>query len=239
MKRYPRLMIAAKRWPLAEGEELPLVGDELHYLCKVLRVTEGTLVHLFDGQGREGEAQLQGSTLLLGKIRTVLPRAPLWLFQGMLKHDKWEWVIQKATELGVTHLVPIQCQHSVTRLSETRAQERVLRWRQIAKQAAQQSGRLDVPEITGVFSWQEAWAQKPEGLHLVCHEKATQRLPHILPPHLSLGVWIGPEGGFSTDEVTWMEKEGAQLVSLGAEILRAETAAIAALSIVKYILSSR
>ena len=224
------------------------IGDEDHrYLTRVLRLGVGDSVVLFDGRGAEADARIsrvgpRALELRIETRRTVdAPARPdLMLIQSLTKGDKFEFVIQKATELGVTRLLPVTSSRSVQRIDHTRALGRQVRWRKIVREAARQCGRADVPEIEPVSPLDTALAAAPkDALKLLFWEGARHKslkkdLPSGAPP--CVVVAIGPEGGFSPQEVESARAAGFIAVGMGPRILRAETAAVTALSIVGYAL---
>ena len=120
----------------------------LHYLADVLRLPAGAPVEVFDGAGSAWDATFTGTDLRLGERRPApLPGATVWLAFALARGEKGEWSVQKATELGVSRLVPWPAERSVVRLEPDRAAERARRWRRIAEEAARQCGRADVPEV--------------------------------------------------------------------------------------------
>jgi len=226
-----------------EGEEVLLVGERLHHLAHVLRLGPGTEVELFDGRGgcRRGTVVEVGETqarVALGAWRSAPAAAPVTLAQGLLKADKLEWVIQKATEVGAARVVPLQLERSVVRLEPSRVPDRLRRWQRIAEEAARQSGRADVPVVeapTSLEAFLDAagargekvallWEGEREGLRLGEWVEGARGGP--------LAIVVGPEGGLTEKEVAQVRERGAPVVGLGSRILRAETAAIAALSVV-------
>lgn len=148
-----------------------------------------------------------------------------------------EWVMQKGTELGMAGLIPLRAKRSVMQLEGRKAIERVERWQKIAGEAAKQSHRVQEPKVFAVSNWSEV--QKilpPETQWLIPYEEEkTQRMHTVLEsldPSLPIALIIGPEGGFDSSEISWAQEHlSAKSVSLGSRILRAETAAIAALTI--------
>src|SRR5262249_16915888 len=147
-----RLYVPAER---LDASELEVAGPEHHYLCRVLRLRPGDPVVLFDGQGHERDAQLirvgprAARLRLSGRREVALPSGPaLTLLVGLAKGDKMDFIVQKATELGVARIVPVLTERSVIRPSErTRVAARQARWNKIAREAARQCGRADVPAI--------------------------------------------------------------------------------------------
>lgn len=227
---------------LAAGR-VELAGEPFHHLVHVLRARRGDRVTLFDGAGREAEATVEtlgeaGATLCAGEPREVpRPAVDLTLLLGLLKGEKMDLVVQKGTELGMTRLVPLAVAHAVVRLDEARHGGRLARWEKIAREAARQCGRADVPEITPVVAPDEAF-RAATGLRLCFHEREPAPLAPLLvgaPPAATLAV--GPEGGFSSAEIAAARHTGFHVVSLGPRVLRAETAAIAALAICSHALA--
>jgi 16S rRNA (uracil1498-N3)-methyltransferase len=224
------------------------IADEDHrYLTRVLRLGIGDTVVLFDGRGGEADVRIVriGPRALEARVearRTLdTPLRPdLMLIQSLTKGDKFEFVIQKATELGVTRLLPVTSSRSIQRIDHTRALGRQVRWRKIVREAARQCGRADVPEIEPVTSIETALDAAPkDALKLLFWEGARQKslkkeLPATRPA--CIVVAIGPEGGFSLQEVDAARAAGFIVVGMGPRILRAETAAVTALSIVGYVL---
>ena len=164
------------------------------------------------------------------------------LFQGLPKGDKMEFIIQKCVELGAVKIVPVQTRRTVVKLDARKAQARRKRWMGISESAAKQSGRGIVPEIARVMDFFEALE---EARHLdVClipYELArgiehTREVCTAIKPGQSVGIFIGPEGGFEEDEVSKAMKAGAVPVTLGKRILRTETAGMALISVLAYLL---
>ncbi len=201
-----RLFVAPERLREALGGGLLLSGEDHHYLVHVLRRRPGDLITLLDGQGLVaraviGEVGGQATRLLIeGVEETPKDAGPrITLMQGMVKGDKFDLIVQKATELGAANVVPVLCARSVARPGVERAAERQRRWVRIARGAAQQCRRPDVPEIAPLVDLQQALVQVPEGLRLLPFEGALrQPLRDVLPAPLParITVLVGPEGGF-------------------------------------------
>ncbi len=228
------------------GPHVVLDGAEHHYLVHVLRLRPGALVTLLDGQGLTAESQVaqvgeQTIELAVSQISPVESlRARLVLLQGLLKGDKQDFVIQKATELGVSRIVPVACERSVPQLAKERAEQKRRRWIEIARHAAQQCRRADVPEISLPMSFAEALADA-QGQKLLLFEGSAPPLGQVLLPisadgagGLAVSMLIGPEGGLAPGEVAAAQAAGFAAVSLGPLILRAETAVVATLAVVGY-----
>ncbi|MBE6750308.1 MAG: 16S rRNA (uracil(1498)-N(3))-methyltransferase [Ruminococcaceae bacterium] len=160
----------------------------------------------------------------------------LYLFQGLPKSDKMEFIIQKAVELGVKEIIPTEMEHCVVKLEQKKKEAKRTRWQSISESAAKQSKRNEVPQVTAVLSLKEA-LEKARALDavLVPYENAkgmaaTKEALQSLRAGMSVGIFIGPEGGFSEAEIEEIKGIGASAISLGKRILRTETAAIASLS---------
>lgn len=158
----------------------------------------------------------------------------IYLFQGLPKGDKLEYIIEKCVELGVYKVIPTEMKHCIVKLDEKKAKSKQTRWQSIAESAAKQSKRNIIPEIMPVCSYQEALAlAKTLDLILVPYENAEGMLStasalKALEKVNSVGIFIGPEGGFHESEIEKAVECGAKIISLGSRILRTETAAITA-----------
>jgi 16S rRNA (uracil1498-N3)-methyltransferase len=210
--------------------------DSLHYLADVLRLPAGSAVEVFDGAGHAWEATFTGSELRLGAPRPApLPAATVWLAFALARGEKGDWIVQKATELGVSRLVPWQAERSVVRLEPGRAGERARRWRRIAEEAARQSGRADVPEVAVPTGLADALAAPAGFVRIVFHVAGGAPLAELARPGAPgfLAV-LGPEGGLTDREVEACLDAGCALASLGPRVLRAETAAVTAVALLQH-----
>ncbi len=222
-------------------------GPERDHLVRVLRLKPGDRICGFDNSGREwlGEiAEIGDQSVTCRVVDETSPqveaRAQVYLVVGLTKGEKMDWVVQKGTELGMAGLVPLRAQRSVVRLEGSKAVDRVERWQKIAGEAAKQSHRVREPRIMDVCDWADLPNMPPTGTHwLIPYEEETSKSLRDALIELDSGsplaVLIGPEGGFAQIEIDYArEKLAARPVSLGARILRAETAAVAALTMVLY-----
>jgi 16S rRNA (uracil1498-N3)-methyltransferase len=240
-----RLFVEPRR--LAD-EVLVVQGEDHRYLTRVLRLAVGDAVTLFDGVAVEAEARIirVGPRALELKVESrrqaqPLERPELTVIQALTKGDKLDLVVQKATELGVSRIIPVTSARAVPRLEAMRALGRRARWQKIAREAARQSGRVDVPEVEPVTPLASALRAAPErALKLLLWEGARQA---GLRPTLEAAdkpkqvvIAIGPEGGFADEEVDGARDVGFSVVSLGPRILRTETAAMVTLAVVQYAL---
>jgi len=228
---------------LAEGPQV-LRGDAYHHLARVLRAKVGDEVTLFDGGGREAEARVTRiwPTEILLEVAPVRSSAPapvaITLVVALLKGEKMDWVVQKATELGVARIAPAASANAVVKLDGERRAGRRARWEKIAADAARQCGRADVPEITEIRDIAAALATGP-GWRVLFHEALRDAsLRRLLPVDRpsEVTVAVGPEGGFAKDEVEIARRAGYVVSGLGPRILRAETAALVALALIGFAL---
>ncbi len=230
-------------------KDIILTGTDVNHIRNVLRMRSGEEVLISDGQGADYRCQLNeiGEDAVTASImwrldgNAELP-SRITLFQGLPKGDKMEFIIQKCVELGAVKIVPVQTRRTVVKLDARKEQARRKRWMGISESAAKQSGRGIVPEIAGVMDFSEALE---EARHLdVClipYELArgiehTREVCTAIKPGQSVGIFIGPEGGFEADEVSKAMKAGAVPVTLGKRILRTETAGMALISVLAYLL---
>ncbi len=218
---------------------------ELRHLTRVLRLKPGDPVILFDGQGKEYRATIENITqrqasfaLTREPLREIPePSVRIILGIGLLKSDKLEWLIQKATELGVGEILPFYSLRVVPRPEEAAARNRLGRWEKIASAAAKQCRRSRIPRLHAPCSFDEALAAFPESSKFFLWEKENDRtLSDVLKtPSPGLYALVGPEGGFSAEEAKQAEAAGFSPVRLGPRILRAETAGLAVAVLLQYL----
>ncbi len=221
------------------GDVYFVTGADHNHIKNVLRMHAGnTILVSENGKSHLCEITDINETAVTAKIieenynETELP-IKIYLFQGLPKSDKMELIIQKAVELGVYAVVPVEMHRSVVKLDEKKKESRRARWQAIAESAAKQSKRNTIPEVCDVLSYKQAMAKAAElDLFLVPYENekgmlATKEALEKVTRGASVGILIGPEGGFEPKEVAEAAQAGGTPISLGARILRAETAAIA------------
>ncbi|MBD5802079.1 Ribosomal RNA small subunit methyltransferase E [Azoarcus sp. Aa7] len=222
--------------PLPASGEIQLPEALAHHAARVLRLRDGDPVVLFDGTGGEIPAVLR----LCGKQcfaelqarRGVERESPLRLVlvQALASGDKMDWIVQKAVELGVAAVVPVQAERSVLRLAGERAAKRVEHWQQVAVSACEQSGRNRVPVVAPIAGLRDYLARPCEGVRLILDPAATQRLLDARRPAGEVHLLIGPEGGWSDDELAACRSAGCAGMGLGPRVLRTETAGLAAVA---------
>lgn len=232
-------------------KEIILTGPDVNHIRNVLRMRSGGEVLISDGQGtdyhcrleRLEEEQVTASIMWKLEGNAELP-SRIVLFQGLPKGDKMEFIIQKCVELGVAEIVPVQTGRTVVRLDAKKEQAKRKRWMSISESAAKQSGRGIVPEIGAVVSFSEAVKQAEDlDICLIPYELAegighTREVCSGIRPGSSIGIFIGPEGGFEENEVAEAVAAGAKVVTLGRRILRTETAGMALISVLAYLLET-
>ncbi len=230
------------------GFVLPLADRDLHHLGRVLRLAPGDRIVVVGADGREAEATLvevspEQVTADVGPAIRRPPSPRIVLAAGIARRERMEFTIQKATELGVSEIWPLQCARCVVRLDEDRAGRRGERWRRIAEEAAKQSQRSEVPRVTDAMTLDELLAEAGQfDVVLVPWEDAAETAEGIgealddenATSDASVLVVVGPEGGFETSEVDALQDAGARVVSLGRTVLRTETAAIVAVALTAY-----
>jgi 16S rRNA (uracil1498-N3)-methyltransferase len=201
----------------------------------VLRLTAGDAITLLDGTGLAHRTELTAVTrdritarVVATERPTTEPRVHLTLCVGLLKAAKFEWIVQKGTELGVSAFVPLQCARSV---SEAVSAAKLARWHVIATEAAEQSDRARVPEVQAPVGFRESLGR--DGVRLIAgwaadQQGTTVRATLAGSEATAVNLWIGPEGGFAPEEMAAAQAAGLRPVILGPRVLRAETAAIVA-----------
>ena len=213
--------------PTTSGAVVELDTEGSHHLLKVLRGRKGSSFLLFDGSGQEAAATLSTSEEGLAQLTlTEAPHTrpeptPLHLVMAIVKGPAMDRAVRMATECGVTHIHPVVARHSVARGEKTD------RWERIAKSAAQQCGRADVPEVLPVAKLFEALGRLDADVDIRIAQPGEARAEQATGP---AAVVIGPEGGFTPDEIMRALDLGAMPIGLGPNILRADTAAAVALA---------
>ena len=220
--------------------------QQVHHIRDVLRLGVGDQLTCFDGQGSEylgTVIRISPRRLLIEvdrKVQQSQTSLSVWLATGLLKADRFEWVVQKATELGVARLSPLVTSHTVVRPHPFR-EAKLLRWQRIAQEAAKQCGRSTIPSVDPPRTVQ-AFLPLVEGVSLILMPTlavTTVPLSEVVKTSASakeVVILIGPEGDFSREEVALAQRSGARPVSLGPLTLRSETAALATVAILQYAL---
>ena len=234
--------------PEQVGEtEIYVTGQDVNHMKNVLRMKIGEQVEVSDGNNKKYLCEVSAyeeeqAVLRILEIReadTEL-KSRLYLFQGLPKNDKMELIVQKAVELGAFEVIPVSMKRCVVKLDAKKAAKKVERWNSISESAAKQAGRSIIPKVSDVVSYREA-LERAEQLDvvLVPYEleegmAETKKLLHQIQPGQSVGIFIGPEGGFEREEVEQAIEAGAHPVTLGRRILRTETAGFTMLSILMF-----
>jgi 16S rRNA (uracil1498-N3)-methyltransferase len=222
------------------GRSIRFDADQSHQIARVLRLRPGDRVIVLDGRGRQHRVALREVTapLVTGQIESAQeatgePAARLTLYQSLLKRDKFEWVLQKGTEVGVAVFVPVITRRSLPRETDDVSPERLARWNRIIKEAAEQAGRGLLPELRRPLGFEAALAETAAlDVALLAHEgEGDGTIGGALRPGqgaAEVGLFIGPEGGFDPVEVDEARAAGLAIVTLGPRVLRTETAAVVA-----------
>lgn len=223
-----------------------ITGEDRNHIKNVLRMRNGEEISVMvPGDDREYRCMINGFsdeavelTVLFIKESDVELPCEIVLYQALPKADKMEFVITKAVELGATRIVPVAAIRSVVKLDETRAQKKIARWNQISETAAKQSKRAIIPEVTCVMSMREAVDDcRDFDAKLIPYELAdpgtmdrTREIVGRIRAGMKVAVFIGPEGGFTEEEISLAEGAGLSPITLGRRILRTETAGLVVLS---------
>jgi 16S rRNA (uracil1498-N3)-methyltransferase len=224
--------------PPAVHEPVALSRQESDHVMKVLRMKPGDALELIAAErlyGGEIESVAEGMARvrIVRELPSPEPAARVTLAQGLPKADKLEWIVQKATELGVYRIQPVEMARSVARIAEKDEKKRE-RLQRIALEAAKQAGRAHVPRVLPAVRFQDALKGFEGAVYVAWEEADAPRLSEAVaagrPPEITLV--IGPEGGITAEEIARLSAIGAKPVTLGRRILRAETAGLCALAVV-------
>ena len=227
--------------PLASGRRIALPPQAAQHVTRVLRLRSGAALTVFDGRGGEYAATLElagrgAATVEIGEHRVIERESPLriTLLQGLARGERMDWVVQKATELGVQRIVPVATARSVVQLDAERGSKRTDHWLAVAAAACEQCGRNTLPEIAAPLALEAALREAAAtGLRLALHPDSGESLRNVLevdPARPEVALLIGPEGGLDEAEIALTMQAGFRVVHLGPRVLRTETAGVAALA---------
>ena len=240
----PKFFVAAET---VYENEIHITGDTVNHIKNVLRLGINDEITINDRQGNDYKCIIKevGNSCVIGTIKeryaaSTEPQVEVVLFQSLIKGEKLEWVIQKSVEIGVTKIIPIETSRCIVKLeSKKKTDAKVERWNKIAEAAAKQSGRGIVPKVMEPLAFKEALAYANKYLDTACipYEKEKEQsiktfLQHTNATHI--GVFIGPEGGFTEEEVRMAMETSVISVTLGSRILRSETAGLVVLANIMY-----
>ena len=221
------------------GSDIELGSEQARYLGRVLRHRAGDPLLVFDGEGSEFEATItaigkNSATLCVGEKTLASTESSLrvHLVQGISRGERMDFIVQKATELGVKRITPVLTEFGVVKLDAARGVKRRKHWHRVAISACEQCGRVRLPLIDAPIPLKNWFGNKPQHVdsEIILKPGATTPLKHIESPVTKICVLIGPEGGFSKTEYEDAEVAGFRAVSLGPRTLRTETAAIATIA---------
>lgn len=229
------------------GTDINITGGDVNHIKNVLRLKTGEHIVVSDGRGRDYTCRIAqiGTDVVICNIEDIndnfaeLP-VEVTLFQGYPKSDKMDLIVQKMVELGVTRIVPVFTARTIVKLDDKKAARKTERYQTIAESAAKQSGRGLVPEILNPVTFARALEMAKElDMNIIPYEEAegiekSRNIIESISGHRSLGIFIGPEGGFAREEVEQALDIGAECITLGHRILRTETAGLAVMSIIMF-----
>ena len=232
-----------------EEHTIRIHGSDVNHIKNVLRMKTGEEILISSGDNLEYACYIEemGSEEVLAHVMYVQEAgyelsSRIYLFQGLPKGDKMELIIQKAVELGVHEIIPVATRRAVVKLEGKKEENKIRRWQAIAGSAAKQSKRMYVPEVKPVMRFSQATEQAKElDIVLLPYELAegmrkTKEIIAQIEPGGSIGIFIGPEGGFDEEEVRMAVEMGAKAITLGKRILRTETAGLTVLSVLMFAL---
>jgi 16S rRNA (uracil1498-N3)-methyltransferase len=233
--RVPRIYTSQ---PLQENAAVALEPGASQHLARALRMQVGDALLLFDGRGGQYPATITAVdrkrvTVTTATHQPTEVESPLrvHLAIGMSRGDRMDWVVQKATELGISAVTPLVTERTELKLRGERAEKKRVHWQQVAISACEQCGRNHIPGIAAPASLADWLAQCDAELRLVLHHRADPAPVAATPA--SVALLVGPEGGLSTDEIAAAEAAGFASLRLGPRVLRTETAPLAALAIIQ------
>ena len=228
--------------PVSIGKRLTVEGSAANHIMRVLRLRSGDALTVFDGSGAEFGARIEefrkdAVIVSVDEHRTVDRESPLslTLAQGISRGERMDWIIQKATELGATRIVPVFTKRSVVRLDDKQAKRKLQHWRAITIAACEQCGRNRLPDLVTPVDFFDVLPETftPNSTRILLSPYAEQRIDDLRELQGGVTVLIGPEGGLDEVEQETAIAAGFKSVRMGPRVLRTETAAIAALTILQ------
>ena len=233
---------------IADGK-IYISGSDVNHIKNVLRMKPDEELLISDGTGKDYLCRISDINekeiicqIISEDVSRTEPTVKFFLFQGLPKADKMEMIIQKSVELGVYEIIPVETSRSVVKYDDKKKRSRQERWQKIAEGAAKQSGRGIIPQVDEIMSFKNA-LKMAENLDMILipyenfkDMKATRETIASIKPGMSVGIFIGPEGGFAGNEVDSATEAGAYQLCLGSRILRTETAPLMLLSVLMFAL---
>lgn len=226
---------------LTTGTTVQLADEAAHYVGKVLRLRAGESLSLFNAVDGEHLSEIvhvdkRSITVRLVSIIpcTADPVLPVHLGLGLSRGERFDYAVQKATEAGVSTIIPLLTERCEVKLKSERVDNRLTHWNRIAVAASEQCGRCHVPEIAAPITLREWLGQPRSGARFVLDHRGTAGFPALATPE-SVTLLVGPEGGLSDEEVNAAQQNGFQTVKLGPRVLRTETAPIIAISLAQHL----
>ncbi len=231
--------------PQPFAEEMQIVGADAHHISNVLRMHSGQHIQIVSSDRVTALMEIMSVTADAAYVRFVRrieqvneSSVKIILAQGLAKGEKMDFIVQKAVEIGVNTIIPVEMEHSVVRLDGTKAEKKVARWQKIAEEAAKQSKRDIVPEVTCVMKLTEVLQKYVCKTKLIAYEGETdmglKKTLQSVQDLEEIMLIIGPEGGIAEKELKLAEAAGVKTFSLGKRILRTETAGLAAVAAILY-----
>ena len=232
-----------------EEKQIHVIGSDVNHIRNVLRMKPQEEIVISDGRNQEYTCYIESISqdevlthIMYSQEVGLDLKSHIYLFQGLPKSDKMELITQKTVELGAYEIIPVAMKRSVTKLDAKKEAAKIKRWQLISESAAKQSKRMRIPEIKGVMSFSDAIAYA-QGLdiclmpyELAKDMKETKEILAGIVPGQSVGIFIGPEGGFAEEEVAEALANEVRTITLGRRILRTETAGLTTLSILMYLM---
>jgi 16S rRNA (uracil1498-N3)-methyltransferase len=237
--RIPRIFTPQS---LTTGAAIQLEESASRHLSQVLRMQEGRPLIVFNGEGGEFSASIQqinkkNVSIVLGEFTQENRESPLQLELaiGISRGERMDWVLQKATELGVTRIIPLLTERTEVKLDQDRQEKKLQHWQQIIISACEQSQRNLLPELTRPQSITDYLNYTKSEFKFVLHHRDSKSLPTTDKTPQTVSLLIGPEGGLSETEIDLSINKGFKPLTLGPRVLRTETAPLVAMSVVQYL----
>ncbi|WP_342258412.1 RsmE family RNA methyltransferase [Spiroplasma endosymbiont of Dioctria linearis] len=204
---------------LKEEEQIFCIYQDEKYLCKIFEISEKSC-----------------KARIISKENLIKKNYKVNLILGIIREQKWDFILQKATELGVDNIIPVEFKRNVVKIDVKNEQKKITRWYAICESAAKQSKRVDIPKINSIVRNLQELEYYKADINLVCWEEATNEFlkKEIIKKFKTINIIIGPEGGIDAQEVKKLNKIGYKSIGLGENIMRAETASLFVLSCLNY-----